>query len=108
MILMKYEIGSRIRKYREQVGLSQKQLAQKIGVSNSRVSNWEQGVNRPDADILAALCNELNVSPSLLLGVRLTADELSSQEWNVIKAYRAKPELQSAINILLGIEEEEK
>ena len=53
---MKYEIGSRIRKYREERGLSQKQLAELIGVKNNRVSNWEQGLNRPDADILAALC----------------------------------------------------
>lgn len=42
---MRYEIGSRIRKYREENNLSQKQLAEKIGVSNSRVSNWEQGVS---------------------------------------------------------------
>lgn len=42
---MKYEIGARIRKYREMHGFSQKELAQKIGVSNSRVSNWEQGVS---------------------------------------------------------------
>ena len=33
---MKYEIGARIRKYREMSGFSQKELAQKIGVSNSR------------------------------------------------------------------------
>ena len=43
---MKYEIGARIRKYREMCGFSQKELAQKIGVSNSRVSNWEQGVSQ--------------------------------------------------------------
>lgn len=42
---MKYEIGARIRKYQEMSGFSQKELAQKIGVSNSRVSNWEQGVS---------------------------------------------------------------
>lgn len=65
--LMKYEIGARIRKYREMSGFSQKELAQKIGVSNSRVSNWEQGINRPDADILADICKALNVSPSELL-----------------------------------------
>ncbi len=101
---MKYEIGKRIRYYREQAGLSQKQLAQAIGVSNSRVSNWEQGTNRPDADILATLCVTLKVSPSLLLGIRLSVDELSEQELNVIKAYRSKPELQQAVNILLGID----
>lgn len=103
---MKYEIGSRIRKYREERGLSQKQLAELIGVKNSRVSNWEQGLNRPDADILAALCRALQVSPSELLDVRLVDDELNAQERKVIMAYRAKPELQPAVNILLGIDAE--
>ena len=66
---MKYEIGSRIRKYQKESQLSQKQLAARIGVNNSRVSNWEQGINRPDTDILAAICVTPDVSPSLLLGV---------------------------------------
>ena len=103
---MKYEIGSRIRKYREERGLSQKQLAELIGVKNNRVSNWEQGLNRPDADILAALCRALQVSPSELLDVRLVDDELNAHERKVIMAYRAKPELQPAVNILLGIDAE--
>lgn len=102
---MKYEIGNRIRKFREELGISQKQLAEQIGVSNSRISNWEQGINRPDADILAKLCTALNVSPSLLLGVKLSTDELTEQERSVIKAYRSKPELQQAVNILLGLED---
>lgn len=102
---MKYEIGNRIRKYREELGISQKQLAEQIGVSNSRVSNWEQGINRPDADILAKLCTALNVSPSSLLGVKLSTDELTEQERSVINAYRSKPELQQAVNILLGLED---
>lgn len=101
---MKYEIGARIRKYREMCGLSQKELAQKIGVSNSRVSNWEQGINRPDADILADICKALNVSPSVLLDVRLSPDDLNEQERKVIMAYRTKPDLQKAVNILLGLE----
>lgn len=101
---MKYEIGARIRKYREMCGLSQKELAQKIGVSNSRVSNWEQGINRPDADILADICKALNVSPSELLYVRLSPDDLDDQERKVIMAYRTKPDLQKAVNILLGLE----
>ena len=52
--------------------MTQKQLAERIGVSNSRVSNWEQGLNRPDADILAAVCVALdafNLS-SFLCGTR--------------------------------------
>ena len=101
---MKYEIGARIRKFREDRGYSQKELAELIGVSNSRISNWEQGVNRPDADILVDLCKTLNVSPSELLDVHLKDDELSDIERKVINAYRAKKDLQSAVNILLGVE----
>lgn len=101
---MKYEIGARIRKFREDRGYSQIELAQLIGVSNSRVSNWEQGINRPDADILVDLCKTLNVSPSDLLDVHLKDDELNDIERKVIKAYRAKKDLQSAVNILLGVE----
>lgn len=100
---MKYEIGARIRKFREDRGYNQKELAELIGVSNSRISNWEQGVNRPDADILVDLCKTLNVSPSELLDVHLKDDELNDMELKVIKAYRAKKDLQSAVNILLGV-----
>lgn len=102
---LKYEIGTRIRKYREKAGISQKELAGMIGVSNSRISNWEQGINRPDADILAELCRVLNVSPSELLDVRLAPEDLNEQERRVIMAYRAKTELQNAVNILLGVDE---
>lgn len=99
----KYEIGNRIRKYREEAKLSQTQLATQIGVTNSRVSNWEQGLNRPDADMLAEICKALNVSPSLLLGVQLTSEELNDKERKIIRAYREKTELQLAVDILLGI-----
>lgn len=103
---MRYEIGSRIRKYREENNLSQKQLAEKIGVSNSRVSNWEQGLNRPDADILAAICVALDVSPSLLLGIQVTGDELTEQERRILKAYREKEDVRQAVHLLLGVSEE--
>ena len=98
---MKYELGTKIRKYRQVAGLSQKELASRLGISNSRVSNWEQGINRPDADMLADICR----SPSDLLGVTLTDDEFSSEERALIAAYRAKPDVQQAVKILLGLEE---
>lgn len=100
---MKYEIGIRIRKYRELRGLSQKKLADLIGVSNSRVSNWEQGINRPNADIISDLCKALDVSPSELLDIQISTDNLNEQERKLVSAYRSRPELQEAVNILLGI-----
>ena len=103
---MKYEIGNRIRKYRKDSGLTQEQLAEKINVTKSRVSNWEQGINRPDADIIGLICRALNVSPSDLLDVHLTDDELNTHEKQVITAYRNKAELQHAVDVLLGIAED--
>lgn len=100
---MKYEIGNKIRKFRKESGLTQEQLAEKINVTKSRISNWEQGINRPDADIIGNICRALNVSPSDLLDVHLTDDELNVHEKKVIRAYRAKKDLQQAVDILLGI-----
>ena len=93
----RYDIGRRIRKYREECNMTQKQLAERIGVSNNRVSNWEQGLNRPDADILADICVALDISPSLLLGIRVTGDELTAQERQVLKAYREKGDVRRCI-----------
>lgn len=101
---MKSNVGDNIRKYREMNCLSQKQLANKLGISNSRVSNWEQGANNPPADMIADICEALNVSASELLGVKLSADELSLDERKVIKEYREKVAMQHAVKVLLGIE----
>lgn len=101
---MRYEIGPRIRKYREAQSLSQKEFAKLIGVSNSRVSNWEQGINRPDVDILASICGALKVSPTELLDIRLDPEDMNEHEKKVIMAYRTKVNLQSAVDILLGID----
>jgi transcriptional regulator with XRE-family HTH domain len=40
-------LGSRIRQARRQSGLSQSQLALKIGAHVTSVSDWERGVNEP-------------------------------------------------------------
>jgi transcriptional regulator with XRE-family HTH domain len=40
-------LGSRIRQARRQAGLSQSQLAAKIGAHVTSVSDWERGVNEP-------------------------------------------------------------
>jgi len=101
---MKYKIGVRLRSYREAQGLSQKEFASRIGVGNGRVSNWEQGINRPDVDILAKICEVLNVPPSELLDIQLFPGDLSEHERRVITQYRRKPGLQRAVDILLGIE----
>ena len=102
---MSTEIGSRIRKYREERKISRTELAQTLGVTLSCISNWELGQNDPAADHLGDLCRALQVSPSDLLGIQLMDGELSEQERKLVTAYRSKPDLQQAVNILLGITE---
>lgn len=103
---MSTEIGSRIRKYREERKITRTELAQTLGVTLSCISNWELGQNDPAADHLGDLCQALQVSPSELLGIQLIDGELSERERKLISAYRNKPELQPAVNILLGIDSE--
>lgn len=102
---MSTEIGSRIRKYREERKISRSDLAMILGLTVSCISNWELGQNGPAADHLGDLCRALQVSPSDLLGIQLMDGELSEQERKLIAAYRSKPDLQQAVNILLGIAE---
>jgi len=102
---MKYETGERIRRLRKSRGLSQKDFASRLGVSNSRVSNWEQGINRPDADILAQICRVLNVSPSEILNVRIAEEEYSEHEKQLIRSYRERKDLRGAVDLLLGLGE---
>lgn len=104
---MVFKIGDKIKHYREFRKYSQKDFAEKIGVSNSRVSNWEQGLNRPDCDMIRKICQVLNVSPSELLDVHLDTDELTEHEKQIIKNYRMKIDIQKAVNILLGLEQDD-
>jgi len=104
---LKYEIGNRIRKYRKDRRLTQEQLASMLNVSKGRVSNWEQGINRPDADILADICRTLHVSPSELLNVHLSGEDYTDHEKKVIKAYRNKSDMQKSVDLLLGVHDAE-
>ena len=54
--------GLALKNLREYFGLTQREIADKIGVSNHAVSKWENGVNQPDVDTLRALCAAFGVS----------------------------------------------
>ena len=49
------KIGEFLQKLRKEKGLTQEQLAEKMGVSRRTVSRWETGSNVPDLDILVEL-----------------------------------------------------
>ena len=101
---MEYNLSSRLRRFREARNMAQKDVAKLIGVSSARYSNWEQGLHRPDIELLSKLCEALNVSPSEMLDIQLSEDDLNDIERSVIRQYRKKPDIQKAVRILLGIE----
>ncbi len=62
------EIAKNLLYYRKKAGLTQKELAEKLGVKNTAVSNWESGNNSVDIETLFLACNVLNVSLSDMYG----------------------------------------
>lgn len=54
-------LQERLRETRKRAGLTQKMLAERLGVSRQTISKWEYGLAVPDADQLIQLADILNV-----------------------------------------------
>jgi len=63
-------MGKRIMMLRKEQGLTQEQLAEKLGVSAQAVSKWENDVSCPDISIIPQLADVLRVSTDELLGAK--------------------------------------
>lgn len=61
-------MGNRIRSLREQMGLSQEQLVESLGISFQAVSGWERGIGLPDTNRLCDLARALRTSIAQLMG----------------------------------------
>lgn len=61
------EVGTQIKKYRTNMGISQEELAEKVYVSRQTVSNWETGKNYPDIHSVLLLSSVFNVSLDQLI-----------------------------------------
>lgn len=72
---MKNDIGVFIQKVRKNKGFTQKELAEKIGVSDKTISKWENGNSIPDTSMLLPLCNELEITVNELLSCEIIAPE---------------------------------
>ena len=60
--------NERLRELRTASGLSQVDLAEKLGVSKQSVSNWENDNIQPSIDMLLKISRTFNVSTDFLLG----------------------------------------
>ena len=56
------KIGKFIAKKRKEKNLTQTQFAEKLGVSDRSVSNWENGKNMPDMSLFPIISKELNIT----------------------------------------------
>lgn len=56
------QIGANLRSARQAAGLTQRQLAEKIGTDSFQISRWERGANRPQDETLHALIEALGIS----------------------------------------------
>ena len=62
-------IGKTIYHLRKKHNLTQKQLADLLGITYQAVSNWELGKNNPDLDQIKRMTIIFDVSADLLLGL---------------------------------------
>ena len=61
------KIGKFIAENRKKQKMTQEQLAEKLGITDRAVSNWENGKNMPDLSMFKLLCEELKISINELM-----------------------------------------
>lgn len=90
--------AERIRARRQQLGITQEDLAETVGTSQRQISKYENGHNDPTADVLAALARALDTSTDWLLGLTSNPErplrgesDLNDEERELILIYRSKP-----------------
>ena len=62
------ELGSALAKLRNAKGLTQREFAQEIGVSNGAVAMWETNKRQPDLEMLQRICDYFDVPLTRILG----------------------------------------
>ena len=62
------DLAHKLRQLRIDHNLKQRQLAEKLNVSQNAVFNWENGKRTPTPDMIKQIANHFQVSPSYLMG----------------------------------------
>lgn len=95
-------ISRRLQIRRAQLNITQLELAELSGLSQSQISRYEQEANEPTADALIALARALDVSTDYLLGLMddprlppMNVSELTALELEVISLVRGMSEDQA-------------
>lgn len=88
------EIGKFIAKERKEKNLTQRQLAEKLNISDKTVSKWECGKGLPEVTFMLPLCEILEISVNeLLSGERVSEEDYRKKaEENMMNLVREKEE----------------
>lgn len=101
---MRHTFGHELRELRRSKGISQRDLAKKVGVDFSYISKVENGrLPPPAADTIVRICSILEVPPDKLLAL---TGKVPSEIRNVISSSPAAMELIRSAQ-LMGLTEEE-
>lgn len=68
-MLLKEELGKKLKERREQLGLTQRQVAESLGVAQPIYQRFEKGIFECNYTQLAALCKLYDLSADYLLGL---------------------------------------
>ena len=83
----KNQVGTFIAQCRKEKKLTQKQLGEKLNVTDRAVSKWETGRSFPDVSLMEPLCQELDISVSeLLAGKRLESEQYQKETEKMLMA----------------------
>ncbi len=99
------KVGIFIAEERKKKGLTQKQLADLLGVTDKAVSRWETGKGYPDIEILKAISETLEVSINELLSGERLAEEriIESAEEHIVYAFRKEKKTKRTSKIAVAI-----
>ena len=85
-----------LKKVRQARGMTQKQVAEYIGVSKQTITAYETGTREPDLTKLIALAEAIGTTPDVLLGREkapaLNEQELSEQDQQIVSLLPFVPE----------------
>ena len=99
------KIGKFIAQSRKAKKMTQQELAEKLGVTDKSIGNWENGRNMPDLSLFKPLCDELGITINeLLSGENLKKEEYQEKfEENIISTIDYSTKKITLIRNNLGI-----
>lgn len=73
------KLGERVRRQRQLNQLTQGELAKRVGVSTSFIGHIERGEKKASVETIVALCNAMEITPTVLLQDSLSDAAIQSQ-----------------------------